>query len=104
MRSISMGFDTTTGGTSPSKSFPIVAGPGADSSQKGSSHRIRTREAAAHRDALQWGFTVLEQSPRRIDPRHFDEVRGRGTGLALKDPGKVTHAHGDPISQYIQGQ
>src|SRR5258708_17688448 len=99
MRSISMGFDTPTGGTSPSKSFPIVGGCGADSSQKGSSHRIRTREAAARRHALQWGFALLEQSPRRIDPRHFDEVRGRGAGLALKNAREVTHAHGDPTCQ-----
>jgi hypothetical protein len=93
-----------TAGTSPSKSFPIVAGPGADSSQKRPSHRIRTREAAARRDALQRGFALLEQSSRRIDPRHLDEIRGRGTGLTLKNPRKVTHAHGGPVCQRIQGQ
>ena len=104
MRSVSTGSEMMTVGTSPSKSFPIVAWPCADSSQKCPTHRIRTREAAARRHALQRGFALLEQSPRRIDPRHFDEVRGRGAGLDLKDPGKVTHAHGDPMSQYIQGQ
>src|SRR6202048_3131394 len=90
--------------TSPSKSLPIVAGPGADSPQEGSSHRIRAGKAAARCHALQSGFALLEQSPRRIDPRHFDEVRGRGAGLDLKDPGKATHAHGDPRSQRIQAQ
>ena len=60
MRSVSTGSEMMTVGTSPSKSFPIVAGPGADSPQKRPSHRIRTREAAARRHALQWGFAVLE--------------------------------------------
>jgi hypothetical protein len=40
------------------------------------------------------GFALLGQPPRRIDPRHFDEVAGRGTGLAVKNAPKA-RAHGE---------
>jgi len=50
---------------------------------------------------LQWCFALLKQSPGHIDPRHFDEIRGRDTGLALRN---VAHAHSGPTCQCIQGQ
>jgi hypothetical protein len=86
--------------TSPSKSFAIVA----DSSQEGASHCIGAGKAAARRDTLQRGFALLEQSPRRIDPRHFDEIRGCSTGLALKHTRKIPHAHCDPTCQRFEAQ
>ena len=94
----------TYAGASASKPLPVVAWACANSSQKSPPHRIRAGKAAARRHALQGRFTLLEKSPRRIDPRHLDEVGGRCTGLTLKHTRKVAHAHSDPTCQCLQAQ
>src|SRR5882757_6161407 len=71
------------------ETFPILAGAGADASQKGSAHYVGICKAAARCDALQGFVGILQQPPRRIDACHLDEVARRHSSLLLKDAGKI---------------
>ncbi len=66
---------------------------------KGAAHAFGIAEAAYLGDGLDRQDGLFELAAGRVDPRPFGKLGRRVSGLAVKEPGEITRAHGHASRQ-----
>lgn len=66
---------------------------------KGAPHTFGIAEAALLGDGLDRHDSLFEFAAGRVGPRPVGKLRRRVSGLAAKEPGEITRAHGHAIRQ-----